>query len=203
MAIRVPPGRAGRLWLLRRIEVARRGADVLEQKRRTILRERLLLGEQLVEATAAWERAAAAASDWNARAAAAAGPRALRLAAVGVAGTAVVTVTERNVLGTTVPDSATVSSTAAPGRGVTGGAVIRLAAEAHGEALVAAAVLAARRAAHEAIEAELHTTVRRLRAIEHRWIPRHEGELARLQLSLDEAELADIARARWAAERQS
>jgi V/A-type H+/Na+-transporting ATPase subunit D len=28
----VPPGRAGRLWLVRRLEVARRGADLLDRK---------------------------------------------------------------------------------------------------------------------------------------------------------------------------
>jgi vacuolar-type H+-ATPase subunit D/Vma8 len=44
--------------------------------------------------------------------------------------------------------------------------------------------------------------LRHLRAIEHRWIPEHETQLRRLELSLDEAEIADIGRARWAAGRQ-
>ena len=81
MPLRVPPGRAGRPWLVRRIEVGRRGADVLEQKRSTLLRERVRLAEEIAEATASWESRAAMASVWNARASAAAGPRALRLAA--------------------------------------------------------------------------------------------------------------------------
>ena len=38
MPLRVPPGRAGRPWLLHRLEVARAGADVLEEKRRALLR---------------------------------------------------------------------------------------------------------------------------------------------------------------------
>ncbi len=80
---------------------------------------------------------------------------------------------------------------------------MRLAAEAHAEALSSAAALGAFQAAHDAIEAELRRTVRRLRAIEHRWIPEHEAALRKLQLALDEAELADITRARWAAERLS
>jgi V/A-type H+-transporting ATPase subunit D len=197
MALRVPPGRTGRLWLLRRLEVARRGAEVLEQKRGTLLRERLLLAAQLAQARAEWERKAAAASDWNARALTAAGPRGHRLVALH-ADAATVAVTRRNVLGVVIPVSATVDLGPTP----EAGAVIRLSADAHAEALLAAAALAAVQAAHEAIEAELRSTVRRLRAIERRWIPEHEAALHRLQLQLDETELADIARALWAAGRQ-
>jgi len=43
MPLRVPPGRTGRPWLLHRLAVARSGADVLEEKRRTLLRRRDLL----------------------------------------------------------------------------------------------------------------------------------------------------------------
>ena len=39
MALRPPPGRAGRLWLLRRIDAGGRGGDVLDQKRQALLRE--------------------------------------------------------------------------------------------------------------------------------------------------------------------
>lgn len=198
MAIRVPPGRAGRLWLMRRLEVGRRGAEVLDQKRGTLLRERLRLAGQLAEAEAEWERAAAAAAAWNARACAAAGPRALRLAALRRDGTARITVTRRNLLGVVVPESATVEGGGPAEDASSGGAAVRLAAEAHAEALSAAAAVAALRAAHEAIEAELARTVRRLRAIEHRWLPAHEAELHRLELAIEESELADIVGARWA-----
>lgn len=173
-----------------------RGSEVLEQKRSTLLRERLRLAEELTNAAADWERKARAASTWNARAAAAAGPRSLRLAALQ-GGRATVTVTHRNVIGVVVPAAATVERGAAP----EGGAAVRLAAEAHADALAAATVLAVLEAAHEAIDAELRRTVRRLRAIEHRWIPEHETALRKLQLTLDEAELADVARTRWAAGR--
>lgn len=202
MAIRVPPGRAGRLWLLRRLEVARRGADVLEQKRRTLLQERLRLADLLPQAAAEWERTAGAAAAWNARASAAAGPRAIRLAALGLRETASLTVTRRSVVGVSIPVTPTIEGGAPPDSVGPGGAAVRLAAEAHAEALSAAAALAALRAAHDAIEAELRTTVRRLRAIERRWIPAHEAELRRLEMALEESELADIARARWAASRQ-
>jgi vacuolar-type H+-ATPase subunit D/Vma8 len=187
---------------MRRLEVGRRGAEVLEQKRGTLLRERLRLAGQLAQADAEWERAAAAAADWNARAWAAAGPRALRLAALRRGGTATVTVTRRNILGVVVPDSAVVEGEAPTGDASAGGAAVRLAAEVHAEALSAAATVAALRSAHEAIEAELARTIRRLRAIEHRWLPTHEAELHRLELALQESELADIARARWAVGRK-
>jgi V/A-type H+-transporting ATPase subunit D len=177
---------------VRRLEVARRGAEVLEQKRSTLLRERLHVEAQLAGAAADWQRASTAASAWNARATAATGPRALRLAALE-AEAAAVTVTWHNILGVVIPASAAV-----PG----GSAAVRLAAEAHAVALGSAAALAALQAASDAIEAELRRTVRRLRAIEHRWIPRHEAALRRLELSLEESELADIARTRWAAGRQ-
>ena len=82
MAIRVPPGRAGRLWLLRRLEVAARGADVLDQKRRTLLRERQRTATALAERRRTGSAQRAAAAQWNDRALALAGERRLRLGAV-------------------------------------------------------------------------------------------------------------------------
>ncbi|MGZ4422226.1 MAG: V-type ATP synthase subunit D [Gaiellaceae bacterium] len=203
MAIRVPPGRAGRIWLLRRLEVAYRGADVLDQKRRTLLRERERLAERLGAVAADWKLAAHAAATWNARAHALAGQRRLRLAALH-SGAATVTVVWRNVLGVLVPIDARFEPGGTPPDFVAlgGGASIALAAEAHTAALSAAAVYAATRAAHDAIASELATTTLRLRAIERRWIPDHEAALKALELTLAENELADIARVRWASERQ-
>jgi V/A-type H+/Na+-transporting ATPase subunit D len=202
MAIRVPPGRAGRIWLLRRLEVARRGADVLDQKHRTLLRERQRLAERLGAAAADWEHAARAAAAWNARAQALAGQRRLRLAALH-SGTPTVTVAWRNVLGVLVPIDARFEPGDRPDFvALGGGASIALAEQAHTEALSAAAVYAATRAAHDAIASELATTTLRLRAIEQRWIPDHEAALKALELTLAENELADVARVRWASERQ-
>lgn len=203
MAIRVPPGRAGRLWLLRRLEVAKRGADVLDQKRRTLLRQRQWLAERLAETAAEWERQAAEAAQWNDRALAIAGERRLRLASLHRRSRAEVTVEWRNALGTVFPAEATVQLGEEPDFvALGGGSSVALAAHAHAEALAAAARYAAVRAAHEAISAELAATTRRLRAIEHRWIPAHEAALRKLELMLDERELEDTARVRWALERQ-
>ena len=202
MAIRVPPGRAGRIWLLRRLEVARRGADVLDQKRRALLRERRRLAERLGAAATDWELAARAAAAWNARAHALAGQRRLRLAALH-SGTVTVAVRWRNVLGVLVPIDASFEPGVTPDFvALGGGASVALAAQAHVEALSASAVYAATRAAYEAIAVQLATTTLRLRAIEQRWIPAHEAALKTLELTLAENELADIVRARWASERQ-
>ncbi len=200
--MRVPPGRAGRLWLLRRLEVARRGTEVLEQKRQTLLRERLRAEEALADATAAWDELARDAAGWNDRALTLAGARRLRLAAQHRAGAAAAVVSWRNLLGTTVPEEVRVEAgEASTPASVGGGPAVALSAEAHRRALVAAASFAAARAAHEAIEEELAATTRRLRAIERRWIPDHEAALRRLEITLAEHELEDVARSRFALER--
>jgi V/A-type H+-transporting ATPase subunit D len=202
MAIRIPPGRAGRLWLLRRLDVARRGADVLDQKRRTLLREQERMAERLATATLEWERQAAVAAEWNTRALTIAGPRRLLVSALR-RDRAEVSVEWLNMLGVVVPVSATVQLAASPDFvALGGGSSVALAARAHERALAAAAVHAAARAAYLAITAELAATTRRLRAIEQRWIPDHEAALGRLELRLEEVELEDLARARWAQERQ-
>ena len=204
MAIRVPPGRAGRLWLVRRLEVARRGAEVLDEKRRTLLQERGRLSARLAETTADWERLAGEAARWNDRAGTIAGARRLRLGRVHAGAGAEIDVEWRNTLGAVFPAGATVRLGAGPDFvALGGGSSIALAATAHAEALAAAAAYAAARAAHEAITAELAATTRRLRAIERRWIPEHEAALRSLELALDQSELEDTLRVRWVMGRQA
>lgn len=199
MALRVPPGRAGRLWLMRRLEVARRGSEVLDQKRRTLLRERQRTAAAVAEAAGAWERLARLAARANDRALALAGERRLRLAAVHRGRAATAEVTWKNTLGTVIPTGIRLDLADPPDFvALGGGSVVALAAGAHRRALAAAAEHAVARAAHEAIEAELAATTRRLRAIERRWIPEHERALRRLELELAERDLEDIARARFA-----
>jgi V/A-type H+-transporting ATPase subunit D len=204
MALRAPPGRAGRLWLVRRLEIARRGVEVLDQKRQTLLREQQRLSEALAGSTRAWEQKARAAAEWNDRALAIAGERRLRLAAGHVAGRCEVEVEWRNALGTVFPAGASVRPGLAPDFvaldfvALGGGSAVALAAPAHADAVVAAADYAAARAAHDAIAAELTATTRRQRAIERRWIPEHEAALRRLELALDDREREDIARVHWA-----
>ena len=198
-----PPGRAGRIWLERRLDVARRGADVLDQKRQTLLREQQGLTRRLAETAAEWERSATEARTWNDRALAIAGARRLRLASLHRRGPARVQIEWRKALGTSFPAEAVVSSPRPLDLVATGGgSSVALAARAHAEALAAAAAHAAARAAYEALTRELVATTRRLRAIERRWIPEHEAALHRLELVLEARELEDAVRARWALERQ-
>lgn len=198
MPLRVPPGRAGRPWLLHRLEVARAGADVLEEKRRALLRRRDQLALEEAEARLEWERLAQEAVTSHHRALVLSGARRLRLAAFYGGGRADVRVQYRNLLGVTLPDSAQVDFTEPVDLvplGVT--LPLALAAGIHRQALAAAARYASAREAHRRVSEECRSTARRLRAIEQRWIPRHEEALARLELTLDELEREDSGRVRW------
>ncbi|MGZ8687348.1 MAG: V-type ATP synthase subunit D [Gaiellaceae bacterium] len=188
---------------MRRLDVARRGVEVLDQKRQTLLRQQQLRSEALAVAAEEWERRAREAVRWNDRALAIAGERRLRLAARHGAPRCEVTVEWENALGTLFPARAAVrAGPASDFVALGGGSSVALAAQAHADALAAAVVLAAARAAYDAISAELAATTRRVRAIERRWIPEHEAALRRLELALDERERADIARVHWALERR-
>jgi len=203
MVRRPPPGRAGRIWLERRLEVARRGVDVLDHKRQTLLREQQRLAGRLAATAAEWERCATAARAWNDRALAIAGARRIRLGSLHRGGPAQVQIGWQKTLGTPLPADATVSERPALDLVALGsGASVALSARFHAEAVEAAAAHAAVRASYEAITAELVVTTRRVRAIERRWIPDHEEALRRLEFALEERELEDLVRARWALERQ-
>lgn len=201
MALRIPPGRAGRTWLVRRLEIARRGVDVLEEKRRVLLRERERLEPLVQEAEAAWRKRSAEADGWLERAAVLSGDRRLRLARQAVRAPATVDVRWRNSLGVVVPEPPVLElPPAADVVRIGGSAALPVAADRHREALEAGVRLAALRYAHDAVWRELEQTTLRLRAIERRWIPRHRDALAALSLALDEIEREDLARARWASD---
>src|SRR5690242_4044933 len=78
---RIPPGRAGRLWLTDRLSAARRAASLLDRRLR-ILRVEQQRFELLAGRTgAAWRTAATQARAWLARGAALGGARGVDLAA--------------------------------------------------------------------------------------------------------------------------
>jgi V/A-type H+-transporting ATPase subunit D len=194
--MRVPPGRAGRLWLRGRLQIAERGLDLLDRKLR-ILRgeqERLAL---LTERTGHdWELACRQAETWLLRAALLGGQRALRLAAEGPP--TQVTVAWRDTMGIRYPAEATCEPTVDAAEPPLGGLAVDQARAAHREALAAGVRLAAATAALATIAEEIATTSQRLRAIQDRWIPRLRTALAELELALDETEQADAARLRRA-----
>jgi V/A-type H+-transporting ATPase subunit D len=197
MRIRLPPGRAGRLWLVRRLGVARRGHDVLEQKRLALLRQLERVDELLDDARREWDGNARAAELWWQRAAVLAGERPLELAEAGVQGRADVRLGWRNALGVVYPSEASVDLPPAEPFPSGGSAALAYAAAAHRRALEAAVDLGATERAHDRTARELRATTQRLRAIERRWIPEHERALRRLELALDENDREEAARVRW------
>lgn len=190
----VPPGRAGRLWLTRRLAVARRGADLLDRKLRILQEETNRLRNAAAQTAAEWDRCCADAERCLLRAAMLGGERAIRLAADG--GVADVTISYGVTMGVRHPDGATCRI---PASAAWDGPALAAARQAHGRALAAAVRHAAAAEALRALEAETLATRYRLRAVKTRWIPRLEQALAEVSLALEEQELADTARLRLAA----
>jgi V/A-type H+/Na+-transporting ATPase subunit D len=189
----VPPGRAGRLWLTRRLQVARRGADLLDRKLRILQAELARFREAEARTAAEWDRCCADAERWLLRASMLGGQRAVRLAADGQA--AVVTIPYTVTMGVRHP---AIPACAIPASVTWDGPAMARTRQAHATALQAAVRHAAAAEALRVIEAEVRATRYRLRAIEDRWIPRLEQALAEVTFALEEQELADAARLRLA-----
>lgn len=189
----VPPGRAGRLWLQRRLAVARRGSDLLDRKLRILQGELGGLRAEAARTAAEWERRSAEADRWLLRASMLGGERAIRLGADGLF--ADVSVSYGATMGVRRPVGATCVM---PASAAWGGPALTGAREAHRAALAAAVRHAAAAEALRIIEAETVATRGRLRAVRDRWIPRLEQALADVTLAIEEQELADAARLRLA-----
>jgi V/A-type H+/Na+-transporting ATPase subunit D len=190
----VPPGRAGRLWLQRRLRVAERSAELLDRKLRVL---RLALDAQrdaAARAAADWDRCQAEAQRWVLRAALLGGERAIRVASDGRL--ADVTIDYDSVMGIQYPSGA---SCAFPEPATWDGLALAGARRAHRAALRAAVRHAAAGEALRLVEAETLATQHRLRAIKDRWIPRLQQALAEVTLAIEEQEIADAARLRLAA----
>jgi V/A-type H+-transporting ATPase subunit D len=190
-----PPGRAGRMWLERRLDVARRGADVLDRKLRILQVELERLRAATTRTGQDWDICCAAADRWLLRAALLGGQRAIRLAAADRP--ADVQISYAVTMGVRHPAGATCRPAAGPGRWA--GPAVTEAGQAHQRALAAAAAHAAATAALQIIEAEALATRYRLRAIKDRWIPRLEQARVEVAFAIDEQERADGARLRLAA----
>jgi len=191
----VPPGRAGRLWLERRLEVARRGADLLDRKLRILQSELDRLRSSAEQTAREWDRSCATAELWLLRAGLLGGQRAIRLASQG-GQFADVTISHAVTMGARHPADA---ACAMPRPTGWDGPAVAGAREAHRAALAAAVRHAVATGALRVIEAEAVATRYRLRAVRDRWIPRLEQALAEVTFSIEELERADGARLRLAA----
>ena len=187
----VPPGRAGRLWLRRRLALARGGVDLLDRKLRLLRRERERVAAEAGEAGSAWREACVRAETWALRAALVGGDDALR--ASPFAGRAEASVDSATFMGVRFPTAVRYT---APGGPEPDGATARRAAAAAREALDAAARHAAGAATLRILDAEIAATRRRVRAVQNRWIPRLTEALAEIELALEEQEHADGVRMR-------
>jgi len=203
MTLRIPPGRAGRQWLVARIATAEHARDLLEQKRAVLLVAERDAGRRATEATAAWHASAAEAARWLERTALLDGERAQRLAQAHAGPPAEVRITPGTTMGVSVPTAGELELAPAPETALLpGGTALTAAISAHRLALGAALRAAVERQAHERLAAELLSTVRRVRAIDSRWLPLHQRSLAVLEQTLDENDRAEGARIRWASRRQ-
>jgi V/A-type H+-transporting ATPase subunit D len=190
----VPPGRSGRIWLVRRLDTARRGADLLDRKLRILQDELARLQTAAVQTAAQWAQREADARSWLLRAALLGGERAIRLAGDGQ--TADVQISYATTMGIRFPTAATC---AIPPAATWDSPVLARARQAHRAALEAAAQHAVATAAVRALDDEVRATRYRLRAVQDRWIPRLEQALAEITFTIEELERADAARLRLAA----
>jgi V/A-type H+-transporting ATPase subunit D len=195
--VRVPPGRAGRLWLHRRLSTARRGSDLLERKLRILLSNLERRREREKETGAAWRDRVATAETWLLRASLISGERAIGLASLP--GSASVTVAWTSTMGVRYPSGAAYDiPPRRPVDAAPGGAAVVLAQREYVRAAEAAADHAAARTALIRISTEITTTRQRVRALQRRWIPALERALAHTELELEELELAEEVRRRRA-----
>ena len=198
MALRIPPGRAGRIWLVRRLDIARRGAELLDRKRQVLLRELAQVRRKAAAAELVWHEAAARVALWSARAAMLDGPGRLELLARHVQQPASLELSWTNMMGARLPSVERIDIPDPPRLSALGGSSATvLAARACADATRAAARYVALQHAEAELSAELRRAARRLRALENRWIPQHEAALASLDLALDESQREQSARARW------
>lgn len=194
--LRVPPGRAGRLWLRGRLQIAERGLDLLDRKLRILRGEQDRLALLAQRTGDDFQRACRDAETWLLRAALLGGQRAIRLATDSPP--VDVTIAWRDTMGIRYPAEATCDSPLEASPALATTAALDRVAAAHRAALAAAVEHAAATAAVRTVDAEVTATRQRLRAIQDRWIPRLRTALAEVELTLDELEHADAVRLRRA-----
>ena len=194
---RVPPGRAGRIWLRRRIATAQRGREQLDRKLRILLAQQHLRRAEAIQWQARWTDSWSLAATWLLRATVLGGQDALRNAAATEP--ASVTLSWATAAGVTYPADAQLREPADRAGGPPGNPAIAPAADAVRVALQAAVRAAAANEAARRIDAEIMVTRRRLRALDKRWLPRLQAALVQLDLALDQSEQDDGIRLRLAA----
>jgi vacuolar-type H+-ATPase subunit D/Vma8 len=180
-----------------RLATARRGADLLHRKLRVLQPEQCRHHREAERTAAEWAACCRDADAWLLRAALLGGRRAI--AAAVPEQPARIEVTWTVTMGVRHPGAAEVhggmpaDTAALP----TNSALVQ-ATDAYRAALRAAARHAVVADAARRLDAEVTATERRLRAVEDRWIPRLTEALREVEIGLEELELAEGSRLRWA-----
>lgn len=187
--LRVPPGRAGRLWLRTRLDVAERGVTLLEQKVAILGGERRRLRALAADTGRDWERARLDARTWTLRATLLGGQRSIQQATPDLPAT--ITVVWRTTIGIRYPDSADCTPPRPDGRVVVDSSALVYAQRAHDAAVAAAARHGAALAAVRVIDREFHATRLRAMALRRHWVPSLRAALAKIELDLEEQERAE------------
>ena len=191
---RVPPGRAGRLWLRSRLATARRGREQLDRKMRILVPELQRRRLQAERCRREWAAAMDQAQTWLLRAALLGGQDVVRHA-VGP-DRAEVELTWTTTVGLSYPVDVTVVGPQDDTLPLAANSAIGPAAAAYRAALLAGVRTAAAEEAVRRVEAESAITRRRLRALEKRWLPALDDALRALELSLEQSEQEDSMRLR-------
>lgn len=187
--------RAERAEVQRRLATARRGAELLERKQRILQRSMEGLEEKAAAGRRKWEAAAGEAAVWLRRTTALDG--ADRVSEAAPPEPALAVVQWGGAMGISYPEAASCTVPTAPPAG--GSSALAYAAAAHRTALEAAVASAASQRALLLVSEELAATRTRQRAVENRWIPQLEDQLAAIERRIAEQELEESLRLRWAA----
>jgi len=180
----------------RRLRMARHGAELLDRKQRIMANDLERIQSRAGLMRQEWEDRVREAAVWLQRAAALDGRE--RIEAASPARPAEVEVRWGAAMGVAFPEDAVCEPPVAPPAG--GSSALSYAAATHRSALAAAVRHAAAARAVLLVSAELAMTRTRQRAVEKRWGPRLEGELLAIRRQLDEQELEEGLRLRWAAD---
>jgi V/A-type H+-transporting ATPase subunit D len=195
----LPPGRAGRMWLKRRLVVAARGADLLEQKLRILVGEEQNFAMLVEQTEAEWDDAARDLERWTLRASLLSGERGLRLAGDGAY--AEVEVRWRLTMGVRYPaDVSCEQPRRSAADAVPDNTALLHAVAAAERAVRAGLAQAVAAAALTAVRREIVSTRRQLRAVRQRWTPRLEAAGRALTIALDDQERDEGIRLHWAAQ---
>lgn len=193
-----PVGRAARLRLRHSLQVATRGAELLDRQLHLLESELDLRRQAEATARATWAARLREARTWLRRGLLLGGESALRTASLVSA--ADVAVVWSDSLGVRHPDGVTVSpGTGAASDPAPGNTALVHARTAYCAAVAAAAEYGAAAAASRMVEAQVRSTRLRVRALRRLRIPRLQQDLAAVELALEQSEHEDAVRRRWAA----